>query len=88
MEPHIKPLADWLHVARINVRTEVEPKVYEIGGQVDTTDRTFHDGAAETEVMVLSCPKLNNAADIAKVYSRGDPAIWRSSTIRKTEEAL
>lgn len=69
MRPHIQPLADWLHVARINVRIETEPNVYEINGQEYTLDTTFHpDTGGEDDIMTLTYPKLGNTTGKALVY--------------------
>lgn len=69
MRPHLQPLADWLHVARIDVRIETEPNVYELEGRVYTFDTTFHqEMEGEDEIMTLSYPKLGNTTGRALVY--------------------
>lgn len=69
MQPHIRVLAESLHVARIDVRIEIDPNIYEINGQVDTFTNFYHEEVApRSEALVLTYPKLSNTTGTSVIY--------------------
>ena len=64
LQPHLQALADWLHVAKTDIRIEIQPNVYEIRGRTETFGNTYHDEIGG-EPLVLTYPHLSHIVGTA-----------------------
>ena len=78
LQPHLQALADWLHVARTDIRIEIQPNVYEIRGRTETFGNTYHDEIGG-EPLVLAYPHLSHIVGTARIYP------WKGYVWTKTE---
>lgn len=78
LQPHLQALADWLHVARTDIRIEIQPNVYEIRGRTETFGNTYHDEIGG-EPLVLAYPHLSHIVGTAMIYP------WRGHAWNETE---
>ena len=78
LQPHLQALADWLHVARTDIRIEIQPNVYEIRGRTETFGNTYHDEIGGAP-LVLAYPHLSHIVGTAMIYP------WRGHAWNETE---
>ena len=83
MHPHLRAIAEWLFIAKTDVRIEVSPNVYDIYGRTDTFGKTYFDDAGDTP-LVLTYPTRDYIKGVAALYPRRGHE-WTPEELRRIE---
>ncbi|MBQ9008307.1 MAG: diguanylate cyclase, partial [Clostridia bacterium] len=85
LQPNIAHFAEQFHIARIDIRVEVEPNVYEVRGRVDTFTNFYHDEADGLETaMTLEYPTISHTKGKA-VFFPWKGYVWSEEEKKQIE---